>query len=190
MEAQAGTPPSNAGIALSTQAKLGFDEVGESQQKPQQEQHQLQPQQDARHALSPSIGATKSGQATMEEFRRLSLSPALSARLSPVPHGPYIPLQEQSSLPPPSSLKRFWIRNKYAALVAISQLFGALMNLSARLLELEGDGMHPFQILLMRQSLTSICCFAYMWYMNVPGFPLGGKEIRWLMLVRGLSGFL
>lgn len=88
-----------------------------------------------------------------------------------------------------TALQRTYSRNKGVLLVALSQLFGALMNLSARLLELEGDGMHPFQVLLARQSLTMICCVAYMWWYKTPGFPFGPKEVRWLLVLRGFSGF-
>ncbi|KAH6666471.1 putative AAA family ATPase pontin [Plectosphaerella plurivora] len=84
---------------------------------------------------------------------------------------------------------RTYSRNKGVLLVALSQLFGALMNLSARLLELEGDGMHPFQVLLARQSLTMLCCVVYMWWYKTPGFPFGPKEVRWLLVLRGFSGF-
>lgn len=86
-------------------------------------------------------------------------------------------------------LQRFWAKNKGAVLVALSQGFGALMNLSARLLETEGDGMHPVQVLFLRQSITSLCCLAYMWWMGTPGAPFGGKEIRILLLIRGIAGF-
>lgn len=63
------------------------------------------------------------------------------------------------------------------------------MNLSARLLELEGNGMHPIQVLLMRQSMTAMGCTAYMWYMKTPDFPFGRKEIRPLLLFRGFTGY-
>lgn len=126
-----------------------------------------------------------------EEFRQLSISPAPSGRLSPIPHGPYNPTGVH---PPPleapsSRLKQFWIRNKPSILVAVSQFFGALMNLSARLLELDGDGIHPIQVLLLRQGLTSVLCCAYMWWKGIPDFLLGNKEVRWLLLARGFSGF-
>ena len=43
----------------------------------------------------------------------------------------------------------FWGRNRGLALVILSQLFGALMSVTTRLLETEGahgHGMHPFQV--------------------------------------------
>jgi len=43
----------------------------------------------------------------------------------------------------------FWSKNKGLALVILSQFFGALMNVTTRLLETDGShgkGMHPFQV--------------------------------------------
>jgi hypothetical protein len=74
-------------------------------------------------------------------------------------------------------------------LVAVAQLFGALMNLAARLLELEA-GMHPLQILFVRMSMTTVLSCLYMWWNKVPDFPLGAKGIRGVLVVRGVSGFV
>jgi drug/metabolite transporter (DMT)-like permease len=63
------------------------------------------------------------------------------------------------------------------------------MNLAARFLELEGQGMHPFQILFARMGLTTILSCIYMYKTKVPHFPLGPREVRWLLVARGLSGF-
>lgn len=129
---------------------------------------------------------------SFDDYRRLSLSPAASPLLEPIPsgalvnHGADVDIDEQQQVP---AWKRFWVRNRPALLVALSQFFGSLMNLSARLVELEGKGMHPVQILLIRQSMTTICCSMYMWWMATPEFPLGRREIRHLLLLRGFSGF-
>jgi hypothetical protein len=85
--------------------------------------------------------------------------------------------------------KNFWIRNQGLFLVSISQLFGALMNVATRLLELEGEGLHPFQVLFARMSLTVIFCCAWMYWNRVPDFPLGAKGVRLLLVARGLTGF-
>lgn len=82
-------------------------------------------------------------------------------------------------------------------LVAFSQFFGALMNLAARILEFDGSadpsgtgtGMHPFQILFARMSITTICSCVYMYFTKVPHFPLGAKDVRWLLVIRGVTGF-
>lgn len=99
-------------------------------------------------------------------------------------------LQERYYVDPePSPAVTFWQRNKPSILVASSQLFGALMNMSARLLELGEERMHPLQVLLVRQSLTVAACSAYMYWTSTPGFPWGPKGIRILLGLRGFFGF-
>ena len=68
------------------------------------------------------------------------------------------------------------------------------MNLAARLLELSGEGekengMHPFQILFARMFLTSVLSLLYMHYQQVPSAPWGRPEVRWLLVLRGVTGF-
>ncbi|KAK2041665.1 integral membrane protein DUF6 [Colletotrichum somersetense] len=123
-----------------------------------------------------------------DSFREFSASSYQSGWASPSPG---------TSHPPPTThspkhttkLARLWLANKGVFLVALSQLFGALMNLTARLLELEGEGMHPLQVLFARQSVTMVCCCAYMYCMKTPDFPFGKKDIRWLLVARGVLGF-
>ncbi|KAK1774871.1 hypothetical protein QBC45DRAFT_396688 [Copromyces sp. CBS 386.78] len=125
--------------------------------------------------------------------RTLSRSPSPSRSIQ---HGP------NDTYPPPfpanikSRLGAFLRRNRPLFQVAIAQLFGALMNLSARLLELSGEGeneakagMHPFQILFARMFLTSVLSLLYMHYTNVPSAPWGRPEVRWLLVLRGVTGF-
>lgn len=63
------------------------------------------------------------------------------------------------------------------------------MNVTTRLLELEGEGMDPFQVLFARQGLTVFLCTAYMWWTRVEDFPLGKREVRGLLVVRSVTGF-
>jgi hypothetical protein len=118
-----------------------------------------------------------------ESFRRPSISTDSSH-----------PSRNPSPFPPlPTTLKSkataFWNRNYGLFLVAVSQLFGALMNVTTRVLELEDGGMHPLQILFARMSLTMLFCCLWMWWKKIPNFVLGEKGIRWLLLARGFSGF-
>lgn len=58
-----------------------------------------------------------------------------------------------------------WIRNKGLAYMLAAQLFGSLMNVTTRLLEIEGNkgkGLHPFQILFPRMFITVLLASAYM----------------------------
>ena len=62
-------------------------------------------------------------------------------------------LLSRSPAPPSKTCKerlwQFWARNKGLALVVLAQLFGVMMNVTIRLLEMSGTsgpGMHPFQV--------------------------------------------
>lgn len=101
-------------------------------------------------------------------------------------------------IPPPSKwrlrLQEFWIANYGAFLVLVSQFFGSMMNIATRTLETPGPHgapMHPFQILLVRQSITVVLTFTYVvWSKSVPHFPLGPPgTIRLLLIARGIGGF-
>lgn len=110
---------------------------------------------------------------------------------------------------------RWWLHNKGVVLVLTSEMFGALMNTATRLLETSRDdagGMNPFQvskkphmkvsflqtililvphqILFARMTVTFVLSSLYMWYSKVPYFPLGMKEVRRLLLFRGVAGFV
>ncbi|KAL1797240.1 hypothetical protein ACET3X_003846 [Alternaria dauci] len=66
------------------------------------------------------------------------------------------------------------------------------MNVTTRILEMEGNkgnGYHPFQILFARMSITTACSSFYMWYKKTEHFPFGMKEVRSLLVARGLFGF-
>lgn len=133
-----------------------------------------------------------------EAFRSLTASPysehsgrsssPFSIRASsPIPYTPPQTWKSRTLV----SGRSFWRRNRGVILVAVAQFFGAVMNLSARLLELDGRGMNPFQILFARMSLTTLFSCIYAFRTGVPDFPLGPKnrEVRLLLLARGFSGF-
>lgn len=85
-----------------------------------------------------------------------------------------------------------WIRNKGLGYMLLAQVFGVLMNVTTRILEIEGnkgEGLHPFQILFARMSITVVLASAWMWYKKTPHFPLGKPEVRWLLAARGFGGF-
>ncbi|KAK4904590.1 hypothetical protein LTR66_017887, partial [Elasticomyces elasticus] len=90
------------------------------------------------------------------------------------------------------TLRASWVRNKGLFLMLIAQVFGTLMNVTTRLLEVEGNlgkGLHPFQILFARMGITVVLASAYMWYNKTPHFPLGRPEVRRLLVARGMGGF-
>lgn len=106
------------------------------------------------------------------------------------------PSQSQSPAPPTrgfrGALDRFWVRNKGLAYMLLAQVFGTLMNVTTRLLEIEGNkgkGLHPFQILFARMGITFFLASGYMWWKKTPHFPLGMPAVRGLLVARGLAGF-
>ncbi|KAF1987970.1 hypothetical protein K402DRAFT_329368 [Aulographum hederae CBS 113979] len=110
------------------------------------------------------------------------------------PHGT-VRVPSRSPAPPRTwrgRLNAFWVRNYGLAMVLLAQVFGTLMNVTTRLLEIEGNegkGMHPFQILFARMIITSTLSSTYMYYKRVPNFPFGPWNIRLLLLARGCAGF-
>ncbi|KAI9762026.1 MAG: hypothetical protein M4579_000662 [Chaenotheca gracillima] len=71
-------------------------------------------------------------------------------------------------------------------------MFAALMAATTRILETgrnDGSGLHPFQILFARMSITALLSSIYMWMSKVPHFPFGEKGIRWLLVARSAGGF-
>ena len=105
-------------------------------------------------------------------------------------------LASRSPVPAPTSWKGkfevFWAKNKGLALVTLAQLFGVMMNVTTRLLEMDGShgaGMHPFQILFARMTGTLVLSGLYQWLARVEGAPFGPKEVRKLLIFRGVGGF-
>ncbi|KAI9731688.1 MAG: hypothetical protein M1834_004477 [Cirrosporium novae-zelandiae] len=109
------------------------------------------------------------------------------------------PRPSSLSPPPPPQLSAWWIENKGVVLVLLAELFSALMNTTARLLQTapspsrdgtKREGMHTFQILFARMSVTCLFSTAYLWYRNVPNFLLGAQGVRGLLVFRGTAGFI
>lgn len=46
------------------------------------------------------------------------------------------------------------------------------------------------QVLLARMFITAAIGMSYMWYTSVEHFPIGAPEVRWLLVARGLGGFV
>ncbi|KAL8854668.1 MAG: hypothetical protein Q9221_000450 [Calogaya cf. arnoldii] len=101
--------------------------------------------------------------------------------------------QSISPAPPARSWKArcnaLWLANKGLVLVLVSQFFGALMNVTTRLLETSGNPLNTFQVMFVRMAITSLLCTLYMWWAQVEHFPLGRKDVRKLLMARGFGGF-
>lgn len=85
-----------------------------------------------------------------------------------------------------------WIKNKGLALVMLAQLFGVMMSVTTRLLEMDGvhgKGMHPFQILFARMTGTLVLSGAYQYFAKVEHAPFGPRGVWKLLIARGVGGF-
>lgn len=85
-------------------------------------------------------------------------------------------------------LCQFWTTNRSYLLVIISTFFGSLMTLLTKLLERDGRGMHAFQILFIRMTVSWLVCISTVYYTRRSEFPFGPKDVRWLLLARGAFG--
>ncbi|OJD35254.1 uncharacterized protein BKCO1_1800038 [Diplodia corticola] len=95
---------------------------------------------------------------------------------------------EKTSL---AAVQLWWQRNRAWVLVLAAESFGACMAATARLLEDDekGAAMHPMQIIFVRMALTGILSTIYMRATNVRDFPWGPPDVRWWLVLRGLTGF-
>ncbi|KAH8821170.1 hypothetical protein F5884DRAFT_77253 [Xylogone sp. PMI_703] len=148
---------------------------------------------DANGLLVPPTKERNNSLLDPNAFRRLSFSTVSSLSRAASPYPPYpssrFPLDASLSQRLRSYVDEFWQRNQGLVYVALSQFFGALMNVAARLLEIEDGGMHPFQILFARMSVSVVFASLWMWWKHTPDFPLGARKLRWLLIIRGFTGF-
>ncbi|KAI4833653.1 hypothetical protein E4T44_09304 [Aureobasidium sp. EXF-8845] len=89
----------------------------------------------------------------------------------------------------PNVFKQVWRNNKGVFLILLAQATGSTMDAIVRFLQQGGHGMHPFQVIFARMSITALLSTLYMWYTNVPDFPLGAPAVRGWLILRALAGF-
>lgn len=88
-----------------------------------------------------------------------------------------------------SFMYQWWTKNRSYLLVIVAVIFGSAMTLFTKLLASEEHGMHPFKILFLRMAVTSLLCYASLYVKRNGESPFGSRELRWLLVVRGISGF-
>lgn len=89
----------------------------------------------------------------------------------------------------PNVFKTVWRNNKGVFLILLAQATGSTMDAIVRFLQQGGHGMHPFQVIFARMSITALLSTVYMWYTKVPDFPLGAPAVRGWLILRALAGF-
>ena len=68
-------------------------------------------------------------------------------------------------------------------------MFFSIMNLCAKLLSMGDPPIHPFEIIFVRMIITWLGGLTYLHYNKIPDYFLGPKEVRLLLVVRGVVGF-
>ncbi|KZW03139.1 hypothetical protein EXIGLDRAFT_664264 [Exidia glandulosa HHB12029] len=74
-------------------------------------------------------------------------------------------------------------------MIAFSQLFGSTMQITAKFLNGLDPPVPPFELIIVRMSLTYLASLAYMLWAKVPDPITGPKEVRWILVARGVCGF-
>ncbi|KAL9001107.1 MAG: hypothetical protein Q9169_000290 [Polycauliona sp. 2 TL-2023] len=149
--------------------------------KHERQQHLNVPLHDSFRLSSDDNGSIYSADNENERERGRLLSPAVSRHQSVSPAAPVRSWKARCNA--------FWITNKGLLLVLVSQLFGAMMNVTTRLLETSENPLNTFQVMFVRMAITSVLCTLYMWWAEVEHFPLGHKSVRKLLMARGFGGF-
>ncbi|KAH8730019.1 hypothetical protein GQ44DRAFT_644956 [Phaeosphaeriaceae sp. PMI808] len=96
---------------------------------------------------------------------------------------------ETDQPPKEGFLQSIWNNNKGACLILLAELAGASMDAMARYLQQGDTKFHPFQVIVARMGITFILSSAYMWWKNVPDFPLGARSVRKWLVLRASFGF-
>ncbi|KAG2155320.1 drug/metabolite transporter superfamily [Suillus bovinus] len=74
-------------------------------------------------------------------------------------------------------------------LIIYSQFFFASMDISVKLLNGLEPPVHALQIIVIRMSITFVCCEIYMIVAGIPDPLAGPKGVRMLLLIRSVTGF-
>ncbi|KAI5455629.1 hypothetical protein BGZ63DRAFT_368622 [Mariannaea sp. PMI_226] len=86
-------------------------------------------------------------------------------------------------------VKAFYNNNIGLFFIFIAQMFASIMAMTTRLLETGFDTkFHALQIIFVRMFATAVIGSSYMWYKQIPGFPLGERGVRGLLVIRGIAG--
>ncbi|KAG1782208.1 drug/metabolite transporter superfamily [Suillus placidus] len=83
----------------------------------------------------------------------------------------------------------FTANNAGMLLIIYSQFFFASMDISVKLLNALEPPVHTLQIVLIRMSITFVCCEIYMTVTGIPDPIAGPKGVRMILLIRGITGF-
>ncbi|KAG1805221.1 drug/metabolite transporter superfamily [Suillus subaureus] len=70
-----------------------------------------------------------------------------------------------------------------------AQFFSACMYISVKILNRLETPVHALQVIIIRMAVTFLCCVTYMIIMRIPDPITGPKDVRSLLITRGITGF-
>ncbi|KAA8908369.1 hypothetical protein FN846DRAFT_1011185 [Sphaerosporella brunnea] len=74
----------------------------------------------------------------------------------------------------------------------LTEFIASVMALMTRYLEIQKEArpLHPMNIISWRMTAAFVVCLLIGWLKKVPHFPLGRRDLRGLLCLRGLGGFV
>ncbi|EDU39585.1 RhaT Permease metabolite transporter DMT superfamily [Pyrenophora tritici-repentis] len=97
--------------------------------------------------------------------------------------------EHDEDIPKEGVWRSVWINNKGACLILLAEVAGTSSDAISRYLQQGDTKIHPLQVIFARMGITFILSNLYMWWTNVPHFPLGRRNIRGWLLLRAFFGF-
>lgn len=119
-----------------------------------------------------------------------SVSPSPPANYGTLESFTGAPGRELSGL---GKAKAFVLAHLGLFLLLGAQFLSSVQGLITRFLAIslpDGRKYHAFEVLFARMSITLIGCLAWMWWNSVEHAPFGRKDVRWLMIARGMGGLV
>lgn len=74
-----------------------------------------------------------------------------------------------------------------------AQFLASVQGLITRFLAIslpDGRRYHAFEVLFARMSITLVGCVVWMWWNSVEHAPFGRRDVRWLLVARGMGGLV
>jgi len=87
-------------------------------------------------------------------------------------------------------LNLFVENNAGLLLIAAAHVFFSLMDGLFKELNALDPSVSTLQIIAVRMTITYICCITYMLWRHIPDPFLGPKDLRTLLVIRGIAGFV
>ncbi|KAI5805136.1 hypothetical protein EDC01DRAFT_610118 [Geopyxis carbonaria] len=92
-----------------------------------------------------------------------------------------------------AKFKSIVYNNRGVFLLLVAEFLSSSMGITTRYLETSlpgGRKLHPFHIMWCRMGVTLSCSLLLGWYQGTQFFPFGRKEIRPLLILRSMGGFV